>query len=171
MKQNLINDVWDEVPVDIDTFIDELVEYDSVVNQFFLPMIKQKFDEPKELLEKELDKQKSKLGRIRKAYISGAFDLKEYKSEKKIVDDAITKLEDELNMANANEELKFTPNDILLKRDIDYINKVKLKDEYFKFLKKDKNYKMVKIRQFLEDIKTYIATISQKYYDQLAQCC
>ena len=35
-----------------DTFIDELVEYDSVVNQFFLPMIKQKFDEPKEELKK-----------------------------------------------------------------------------------------------------------------------
>ena len=31
-----------------DNFIDSLVEYDSVVNQFFLPMIKQKFDEPKE---------------------------------------------------------------------------------------------------------------------------
>ena len=29
-------------------FINELVEYDSVVNQFFLPMIRQRFDEPKE---------------------------------------------------------------------------------------------------------------------------
>ena len=35
-------------------FISELVEYDSVVNQFFLPMIKQKFDEPREQLEKEI---------------------------------------------------------------------------------------------------------------------
>ena len=33
-----------------DNFIDSLVEYDSVVNQFFLPMIKQKFDELKEEL-------------------------------------------------------------------------------------------------------------------------
>lgn len=41
-----------------DTFIDELVEYDSVVNQFFLPMIKQKFDEPKEELKKEIKKKK-----------------------------------------------------------------------------------------------------------------
>ena len=42
-----------------DNFIDSLVEYDSVVNQFFLPMIKQKFDEPKEEIEKEY-KEKTK---------------------------------------------------------------------------------------------------------------
>ena len=43
-KENVINEYFEQ-------FIDELTEYDSVVNQFFLPMIKQKFDEPKEQLE------------------------------------------------------------------------------------------------------------------------
>ena len=123
-----------------DTFIDELVEYDSVVNQFFLPMIKQKFDEPKEELKKELKKQNDRLERIRKAYISGAFDLEEYNAEKKIVDDTITKLEEELNETENSEELNYTPQDILLKRDIDYINRVKLKDEYEKRTKTWKDY-------------------------------
>ncbi len=123
-----------------DTFIDELVEYDSVVNQFFLPMIKQKFDEPKEELKKEIKKQNDRLERIRKAYISGAFDLEEYNAEKKIVDDTITKLEDELNATENSEELNYTPQDILLKRDIDYINRVKLKDEYDKRNKTWKDY-------------------------------
>ena len=123
-----------------DTFIDELVEYDSVVNQFFLPMIKQKFDEPKEELKKEIKKQNDRLERIRKAYISGAFDLEEYNAEKKIVDDTITKLEEELNETETSEELNYTPQDILLKRDIDYINRVKLKDEYEKRTKTWKDY-------------------------------
>ena len=123
-----------------DTFIDELVEYDSVVNQFFLPMIKQKFDEPKEELKKEIKKQTDRLERIRKAYISGAFDLEEYNAEKKIVDDTITKLEEELNETENSEELNYTPQDILLKRDIDYINRVKLKDEYKKRTKTWKDY-------------------------------
>ena len=123
-----------------DTFIDELVEYDSVVNQFFLPMIKQKFDEPKEELKKEIKKQNDRLERIRKAYISGAFDLEEYNAEKKIVDDIITKLEEELNETENSEELNYTPQDILLKRDIDYINRVKLKDEYEKRTKTWKDY-------------------------------
>ena len=123
-----------------DTFIDELVEYYSVVNQFFLPMIKQKFDEPKEELKKEIKKQNDRLERIRKAYISGAFDLEEYNAEKKIVDDTILKLEEELNETENSEELNYTPQDILLKRDIDYINRVKLKDEYEKRTKTWKDY-------------------------------
>ena len=132
-KENLINDYFNQ-------FIDELVKYDSVVNQFFLPMIKQKFDEPKEQLEKEINEQKTKLERIRKAYINGAFELKEYNEEKKIVENAITELESKLETTDCAEELKFTPKDILLKRDIDFINKIKLEKEYKERTKAWKDY-------------------------------
>ena len=149
LKENVIEEYFEN-------FINEIVEYDSVVNQFFLPMIKQKFDEPKELLEKELDKQNAKLDRIRKAYISGAFDLEEYNAEKKIVDEAIFKIQSELNTTNITEELKFTPQDILLKRDIDFINKVKLKDEYKERTKTWKDYtreeKSDLIMKYVDDI-------------------
>ena len=149
LKENVIEEYFEN-------FINEIVEYDSVVNQFFLPMIKQKFDEPKELLEKELDKQKAKLDRIRKAYISGAFDLEEYNIEKKIVDEAISKIQSELNTTNITEELKFTPQDILLKRDIDFINKVKLKDEYKERTKTWKDYtreeKSNLVMKYVDDI-------------------
>ena len=149
LKENIIEEHFEN-------FINEIVEYDSVVNQFFLPMIKQKFDEPKELLEKELDKQNAKLDRIRKAYISGAFDLEEYNAEKKIVDEAISKIQSELNTTNITEELKFTPQDILLKRDIDFINKVKLKDEYKERTKIWKDYtrkeKSDIIMKYVDDI-------------------
>ena len=122
-KEKVITDYFNQ-------FIDELVQYDSVVNQFFLPMIKQKFDEPKEQLEKEINIQKNKLERIKKAYIDGAFDLKEYNAEKKIVENAIKELEDKLSTTDCAEELRFTPKDILLRRDIDFINKIKLDKEY-----------------------------------------
>ena len=149
LKENIIEEYFEN-------FINEIVEYDSVVNQFFLPMIKQKFDEPKELLEKELDKQNAKLDRIRKAYISGAFDLEEYNAERKIVNEAISKIQSELNTTNITEELKFTPQDILLKRDIDFINKVKLKDEYKERTKTWKDYtreeKSDLIMKYVDDI-------------------
>ena len=149
LKENVIEEYFEN-------FINEIVEYDSVVNQFFLPMIKQKFDEPKELLEKELDKQNAKLDRIRKAYIAGAFDLEEYNAEKKIVDEAISKIQSEFNTTNITEELKFTPQDILLKRDIDFINKVKLKDEYKERTKTWKDYtreeKSDLIMKYVDDI-------------------
>ena len=132
-KENLISDYFSQ-------FIDELTEYDSVVNQFFLPMIKQKFDEPKEQLEKEINEQNNKLERIKKAYINGAFELKEYNEEKKIVEKAIAELETQLNNTDCAEELRFTPKDILLKRDIDYINKLKLNKEYKERIKTWKDY-------------------------------
>ena len=132
-KEKVINDYFSQ-------FIDELTEYDSVVNQFFLPMIKQKFDEPKEQLEKEINEQKNKLERIKKAYINGVFELKEYNEEKKIVEKAISELESKLDTTDCVEELRFTPKDILLKRDIDFINKIKLDKEYQERTKTWKDY-------------------------------
>ena len=132
-KEKIINDYFSQ-------FIDELTEYDSVVNQFFLPMIKQKFDEPKEQLEKEINEQKKRLERIKKAYINGVFELKEYNEEKKIVEKAINELESKLDTTDCVEELKFTPKDILLKRDIDFINKIKLDKEYQERTKTWKDY-------------------------------
>ncbi|MBQ9658657.1 MAG: recombinase family protein [Clostridia bacterium] len=132
-KENLINEYFNQ-------FINELVEYDSVVNQFFLPMIRQKFDEPKEELEKEIIKQNEKLERIRKAYINGAFELDVYNKEKSIVENAISNLQSELDSTDCVEELRFTPRDILLKRDIDFINKIKLNKEYEEKTKTWKDY-------------------------------
>lgn len=132
-KENIINDYFNQ-------FINELVEYDSVVNQFFLPMIKQKFDEPKEELEKEIIKQNEKLERIRKAYINGAFELDVYNKETAIVEQCIENLKSELDTTDCAEELRFTPKDILLKRDIDFINRIKFNKEYQERTKTWKDY-------------------------------
>ena len=132
-KENIITEYFNQ-------FISELVEYDSVVNQFFLPMIKQKFDEPREQLEKEINNQKNKLERIKKAYVNGVFELQEYNEERKIVEKAISELENKLDSTDCAEELRFTPKDILLKRDIDFINKIKLDKEYQERTKTWKDY-------------------------------
>lgn len=122
-KESLVTDYFND-------FINDIIEYDSVVNQFFLPMIRQKFDEPREELEKAIKEEQDKLERIKKAYINKAFTLKEYTKEKQIVESAIKKLETQLDNTEVTEKLRFTPQDILLKRDIDFINKIKLNKEY-----------------------------------------
>ena len=149
-KESLIEEYFND-------FVNELVEYDSVVNQFFLPMIKQKFDEPQEELKKDINKQKDKLERIKRAYINGVFSLEEYNDERKLVETALEKLQNELDEATSCETLNFTPQDILLKRDIDYINKVKLEKEYKEKTKTWKNYtreeKSELIMKYVDDIK------------------
>ncbi len=172
-KENLITNYFSQ-------FIDELTEYDSVVNQFFLPMIKQKFDEPKEQLEKEITEQKNKLERIKKAYINGAFELKEYNEEKKIVENAIAELETQLNNTDCAEELRFTPKDILLKRDIDYINKLKLNKEYKERTKTWKDYTREEqselIMKYVDDIElsligNVIAVKQINFRDSICRPC
>ena len=172
-KENVINEYFEQ-------FIDELIEYDSVVNQFFLPMIKQKFDEPKEQLEKEINNQKNKLERIKKAYINGAFELKEYNEEKKIVENAITELENKLDTTDCVEELKFTPRDILLKRDIDFINKIKLNKEYQERTKTWKDYTREEqadlLMRYVEDIEldiigTVIAVKQINFRESICKPC
>lgn len=119
-----------EIEKTIDEYMDSIVEYDSIVNQYFLPMIKQKIENPKEKLEKELKSQKSKFDRIREAYINEVFTLKEYNQERKKVGDIINDLETKLNETEVCEKLKFTPNDILVKRDIDFINSIKYPEKF-----------------------------------------
>ena len=119
-----------EIEKTIDEYMDSIVEYDSIVNQYFLPMIKQKIENPKEELEKELKSQKSKFDRIREAYINEVFTLKEYNQERKKVEGIINDLETKLNETEVCEKLKFTPNDILVKRDIDFINSIKYPDKF-----------------------------------------
>ena len=149
-KESLVEEYFND-------FVNELVEYDSVVNQFFLPMIKQKFDEPQEELKKDINKQKDKLERIKRAYINGVFSLEEYNDERKLVESALGKLQNELDEATSCETLNFTPQDILLKRDIDYINKVKLEKEYKERTKTWKDYtreeKSELIMKYVDDIK------------------
>ena len=149
-KESLVEEYFND-------FVNELVEYDSVVNQFFLPMIKQKFDEPQEELKKDINKQKDKLERIKRAYINGVFSLEEYNDERKLVESALEKLQNEFDEATSCEILNFTPQDILLKRDIDYINKVKLEKEYKERTKTWKDYtreeKSELIMKYVDDIK------------------
>ena len=172
-KEKLINDYFNQ-------FIAELIEYDEVVNQFFLPMIKQKFDEPKEQLEKEINNQKNKLERIKKAYINGVFELKEYNEEKKIIEKAISELETKLDTTDNVEELRFTPKDILLKRDIDFINKIKLDKEYQARTRTWKDYTREEqadlIMRYVEDIEldmigTVIAVKQINFRDSICKPC
>lgn len=128
IKENVIEEYISE-------FIDNIVEYDSVVNQFFLPMIKQKIENPKEDIEKEIKKQKDKFARIREAYVNEVFTLEEYDLERKKIENTIEDLEGKLNESKICDELKFTPEDILVKRDIDFINSVKYPEKYKEYNK------------------------------------
>ena len=123
----------DKIEYKIKTLLADILEYDNVVNEFFLPVLKSKVDNPKEQLEKELKSLNNKRDRIRKAYIDELFTEEEFRQESKLIENQIEMINSKLLENSQAEQLNFTTEDILLKRDMDFINKVKLPISYYAF--------------------------------------
>lgn len=123
----------DKIEDKIKVLLADILEYDNVVNEFFLPVLKSKVDNPKVELEKELKNLNNKKERIRKAYIDELFTEDEFKQESKIIENQIEMINSKLLENSQAEQLNFTTEDILLKRDMDFINKVKLPISYYAF--------------------------------------
>ena len=117
----------------IKTLLADILEYDNVVNEFFLPVLKSKVDNPKIELENELKKLNNKKERIRKAYIDELFTEEEFKQESKLIENQIEIINSKILENSQTEQLNFTMEDILLKRDMDFINKLKLPITYYAF--------------------------------------
>ena len=123
----------DKIEDKIKVLLADILEYDNVVNEFFLPVLKSKVDNPKQELEKELKNLNNKKERIRKAYIDELFTEEEFKQESKLIENQIEVINSKLLENSQAEQLNFTTEDILLKRDMDFINKVKLPISYYAF--------------------------------------
>ena len=136
--------------------LSDILEYDNVVNEFFLPVLKSKINNPKEQLEKELKSLNNKKERIRKAYIDALFTEEEYKNESKIIENQIEIITFKLLENSQAEQLNFTIDDILLKRDMDFINKIKLPLSYYAFNDNwdflDRDTKADIVMRYIDDI-------------------
>ena len=123
----------DKIEDKIKVLLADILEYDNVVNEFFLPVLKSKIDNPKEQLEKELKSLNNKRDRIRKAYIDELFTEEEFKQKSKLIENQIEMVNSKLLENSQAGQLNFTTEDILLKRDMDFINKIKLPISYYAF--------------------------------------
>lgn len=150
----------------VKTLLADILEYDNVVNEFFLPVLKSKLNDPKVELEKELKSLNKKKERIRKAYIDSVFTEEEYKQESKTIDSQIEFVNSKLLENSQAEQLNFTTEDILLKRDMGFINKVKLPISYYAFNENwdllDRETKTDIVMRYIDDIELEIK--NKKYH-------
>ncbi|MBO5475471.1 MAG: recombinase family protein [Bacilli bacterium] len=159
--ENCKNNIKEEVIENsVKTLLADILEYDNVVNEFFLPVLKSKLNDPKVELEKELKSLNNKKERIRKAYIDSVFTEEEYKQESKIIDSQMDFINSKLLENSQAEQLNFTTEDILLKRDMDFINKVKLPISYYAFNENwdllDRETKADIVMRYIDDIELEI---------------
>lgn len=142
----------------------DILEYDNVVNEFFLPVLKSKIDNPKIELENELKKLNNKKERIRKAFIDELFTEEEFKQESKIIENQIEMINFKILENSQTEQLNFTMEDILLKRDMDFINKVKLPISYYAF---NDNWDLLDRQTKADIVMRYIDDIELKFKNSI----
>ena len=101
---------------------------------------KYKLDNPKEKLYKKIKLLENKKDRIRKAYINESFTLEEYDKEISIVEASIKDLKRQLLENEQANDMNFTMEDILLKRDLTFLNKIKFPTLYKGIINKDEKH-------------------------------
>lgn len=154
-----------EIEESIKRILNDIMEYDNVVNEFFLPVLKSKIDNPKEKLEKEINSLEKKKDKIKEAFINELFTLEEVKKKTTLLDKQILELKEKLLSNIQAEQLNFTPTDVLLKRDMDFINKVKLPFIFNAFINDwellDRETKADIIMRYIDNIE--LETFNNKY--------
>ena len=156
----------DEVEKYLVATLNEILEYDSIVNNFYLPVIKNKICNPKEYYEKSIIEEKDKLERARQAYLNGLFDLDTYMKESANINNNINEYNRLLNENSQMETLKFTQDDILFKRDLSYINKFKYPGVYDYVYRKWDN---ITYKDKQDIIMNYIDHIELEYYGNITR--
>ena len=145
-----------EIEESIKDLLSDIFEYDSVVNEFFLPVLQNKIHNPKEDYEKEINNLNNKKVRIRKAFIDELFTEEEYKEETNIIENKIKNLEKKLLENEQVNNLNLSIEDILIKRDMDFINKIKLPilyDAFFSSWKQlDRDKKADIVMRYIDEI-------------------
>ena len=154
-----------EIEDSIKELLSDIFEYDSVVNEFFLPVLQNKIHNPKEDFEKEITNLNNKKIRIRKAYIDELFTEEEYKEETNIIENKIKDLQKKILENEQVSKLNLSVDDILVKRDMDFINSIKLPILYNAFVDSwdglDREEKAEIVMRYIDDIE--LELVNNKY--------
>lgn len=154
-----------EIEDSIKELLSDIFEYDSVVNEFFLPVLQNKIQNPKEEFEKELTNLNNKKIRIRKAYIDELFTEEEYKEETNTIENKIKDIQKKILENEQVSKLNLSVDDILVKRDMDFINSIKLPILYNAFVDSwdglEREEKAEIVMKYIDDIE--LELVNNKY--------
>jgi site-specific DNA recombinase len=154
-----------EIEDSIKELLSDIFEYDSVVNEFFLPVLQNKIHNPKEDFEKEITNLNNKKIRIRKAYIDELFTEEEYKEETNTIENKIKDIQKKILENEQVSKLNLTVDDILVKRDMDFINSIKLPILYNAFVDSwdglEREEKAEIVMKYIDDIE--LELVNNKY--------
>lgn len=142
-----------------DKLIEEIsliIEFDIVVRQYFVPLLKHKLENPNDLLRKEINSLKDKLIRLKDAYLNQIIDIEEYKADKEYLEKRLSETENKLKVENELEDFNFSFDDVMLSRDLESIKYILDPLYHSKFIR---TWKKLDIKEKQNLIISYIDSI------------
>ena len=123
--------------------LNDVFEYDSVVNEFFLPVLKNKLENPKDELEEEIKKLNNKKKRLKEGFLNELFTIEEFKDETEKLDNLIKDLEEKI-ISNQQDLDRDDKADIVMR----YIDDIELEEINNMYVVKKVNFRST----FYEDL-------------------
>lgn len=147
----------DLIEKQVKDIMNDFYEYDALINNYYYPLMRNKLNNPEKDYEKTLKELNKKQERIREAYINGAFELEVFNMEKDKIDKDIKLVNELLEETRTLNKTSFSKVDVLVRRDINYINRVKFPALYNSFAhnwsNSTRDRKQNLVLSYIEDIK------------------
>ena len=141
---------------DISQIILNLIEYDYLIHDVFIPYTETIESDSLEALNMELDDLKNQKQRIKDAYKKGKVDIDLFTEDLKYIETRIKLLKETMSKNEENEKHHIDVDDINLYKDINKIKKIKLKNayekEYQKWLSWSKEKQQEMMMKYIESI-------------------
>lgn len=114
--------------------LNDIFEYDAIVHQYYFPLIKSKLGMKPRNYEREIKLLESKKDKIADAFVDGTFDKETYKRKEEEILDSINQLKRMMLESKQISKMTFSREDLLVTRDIQFLNKIMLPVLYDKFV-------------------------------------
>lgn len=140
------------------TILYELLKFDETYNRSFLPLFADKENINNDnTIEKQIEELNNQKDRIKKAYMSGIVELKDFEQDLKVINERLDNLNKQLeeNIKYKNNKT-YNPEKVMINRDLEYIFSNTPKDK--EFVLNEWNYKSKEDKQ--EFISRYVESLT-----------
>jgi site-specific DNA recombinase len=140
------------------TIIYELLKFDETYNRSFLPLFAEKENVNNDnTIEKQIEELNNQKERIKKAYMTGIVELKDFEQDLKVINERLDNLNKQFeeNIKYKNNKI-FNPEKVIINRDIEYIFSNTPKDK--EFILEEWNFKSKEDKQ--EFISRYVESVT-----------
>lgn len=139
--------------------LNDIFEYDAIVHKYYFPLIRNKFNNQEFNYEREIRLLETKKNKIADAYIDGTFDKETYTRKNQEIINSTNELKRIMVEDKQLSKMTFAKEDLLVMRDLQYINTISLPMLYDKFIG---NWKQSTRRKKLDLVMDYIDSIELK---------